>query len=364
MDIQAELQSLPLFSGCDDPTCELLPEGRTNRNYRVDTGGQVYFVRLSAPGHAEHGIDRRKEYAAIENLHTAGLGPRPIYFCPENQIIVTEFIDAPTWTLDKLKTPDALGSFGRAIADLHRLPSGDAVYDIVEVARHYLDELRGSDVVSSADLHLLSKARDLVADLCDETDFGMCHNDLWYGNVIDDGGIKIIDEEIHGSAEMFVVADGNSGRAAVFEMAVDGVERVELDSDGVVWATNHFAGAEELHLSPSINSTSRYERLRQLLDPDEAETVHGSIDLDTAAAILRDTTDGHTGETASPDLSDGADTVANNGCIQSIIFAPEQRTLYLAEGDIPIPQNPFVGFTLDELFELEGAAGAEPGQID
>ncbi len=174
----------------------------------------------------------------------------------------------------------------------------------------------------------------------------------------------IIDEEIHGSAEMFVVADGNSGRAAVFEMAVDGVERVELDSDGVVWATNHFAGAEELHLSPSINSTSRYERLRQLLDPDEAETVHGSIDLDTAAAILRDTTDGHTGETASPDLSDGADTVANNGCIQSIIFAPEQRTLYLAEGDIPIPQNPFVGFTLDELFELEGAAGAEPGQID
>jgi len=203
MDIQAELQSLPLFSGCDDPTCELLPEGRTNRNYRVDTGGQVYFVRLSAPGHAEHGIDRRKEYAAIENLHTAGLGPRPIYFCPENQIIVTEFIDAPTWTLDKLKTPDALGSFGRAIADLHRLPSGDAVYDIVEVARHYLDELRGSDVVSSADLHLLSKARDLVADLCDETDFGMCHNDLWYGNVIDDGGIKIIDLEMAGRGDIY-----------------------------------------------------------------------------------------------------------------------------------------------------------------
>ena len=174
----------------------------------------------------------------------------------------------------------------------------------------------------------------------------------------------ILDEEIHGSAEMFVVADGNSGRAAVFEMAVDGVERVELDSNDVAWATNHFVVSDDLHMTPSVNSTARYERLRQLLDPSEDDTLHGTIDLDAAAAILRDTTDGHTGETASPDLSDGADTVANNGCIQSIIFAPQQRTLYLAEGDIPVPQNAFVGFTLDELFSVEGAVGAEPAVIE
>ena len=197
------IRNLPLFSGCDEPTCELLPEGRTNRNYRVDTGDQVYFVRLSAPGHTEHGIDRQKEYAAIKNLHAAGLGPRPIFFCPETQIIVTEFIDAPTWTLEEIKTPDALVSFGRAIADLHRLPSGNAVYDIVEVASRYLDELRDSDVVSPADLDLLSEAREQVADLCDRDDFGMCHNDLWYGNVIDDGGIKIVDLEMAGRGDIY-----------------------------------------------------------------------------------------------------------------------------------------------------------------
>jgi len=202
-ELPEPIRRLPLFSACSDLAGELLPDGRTNRNYRVDTGERVYFVRLSAPGHAAHGIDRQKEYAAIENLHAAGLGPPPIYFCPENQIIVTEFIDAPTWTLEKLKTPAALASFGKAIADLHRLFPGDSVYDIVEVARRYLDELNGSDVLSTADLNLLSEARERVADLCDEADFGMCHNDLWYGNVIDDGGIKIIDLEMAGRGDIY-----------------------------------------------------------------------------------------------------------------------------------------------------------------
>jgi len=174
----------------------------------------------------------------------------------------------------------------------------------------------------------------------------------------------ILEEENHGSAEIFVVADGDAGTAAVFEMAVDGLGIIGLDGNGVAWATNHFTDVADLHGAPSINSTARYERLRQLLDPVEAESVHGTIDLAMAAAILRDTTDGHTGEVSSPDLSDGADTLANNGCIQSIIYVPAQRTMYLAEGDVPVPQNPFVGFTLDELFEVEGAVGAEPAQID
>ncbi len=178
-----------------------------------------------------------------------------------------------------------------------------------------------------------------------------------------DDVMAILEEEDHGSAEMFVVADGDAGRAAVFEMAVDGLEMTEL-TDGVVWTANHFEAAPELHMTPSINSTARHERLRQLLEPTGEDSLHGSIDLDAAAAILRDTTDGHTGEVSSPDLSDGANTVANNGCIQSIIYVPGERTMYLAEGDVPVPQNPFVGFTLDELFEVEGAVGAQPAQID
>ena len=31
----------------------------------------------------------------------------------------------------------------------------------------------------------------------------MCHNDLWYGNVIDDGGIKIIDLEMAGRGDIY-----------------------------------------------------------------------------------------------------------------------------------------------------------------
>ena len=74
-DIPARIRDLPLFAACPVEICELLPDGRTNRNYRVGAGDRVYFVRLSAAGHAEHGIDRHREYAAIQSLLAIIQGP-------------------------------------------------------------------------------------------------------------------------------------------------------------------------------------------------------------------------------------------------------------------------------------------------
>lgn len=201
--IPAQIRDLPLFSTSPVDTCQLLPEGRTNRNYRVSADGRVYFVRLSAPGHAQHGIDRQKEYAAIQSLHDGGLGPRPIAFYPESQTIVTEFIDAPSWTLEKVKIPAALSLFGQALATMHRLPDNGATYDIAAVAKQYLAELRGGSALSAADLNFLADVQQQVASLLDDADCGMCHNDLWYGNAIDDGTVKIVDLEMAGRGDVY-----------------------------------------------------------------------------------------------------------------------------------------------------------------
>lgn len=202
-DDLAKIRRLPLFADCGDIACNLLPEGRTNHNYRVRAGGRDYFVRLSAVAHKEHGIDRKKEYLAIRNLHAIGLGPRPLHFCATSDIIVTEFIDAPNWTLETVKAPAALSCFGAAIAALHRMPDNGNTYDIVQITARYIDGLRNSNVAAASTLDFLNDIRLRVAAIVDPRDFGMCHNDLWYGNLIDDGGIKIVDLEMAGVGDIY-----------------------------------------------------------------------------------------------------------------------------------------------------------------
>ncbi len=161
--------------------------------------------------------------------------------------------------------------------------------------------------------------------------------------------------EIHSSTELFVVSDGNSGEAAVFEMAPDGMSRRDLSADGVVYATNHFVhpDTEPLHEvnPPGSNSPARYQRLTELMEPGGEHAVHGTVDLDVGIGVLRDTYNPWTDTEHDPDLMDGGDTLANNGCIQSMVFLPTAGELHVAEGDVPIPQNDYRRFTLDELFE-------------
>ena len=158
--------------------------------------------------------------------------------------------------------------------------------------------------------------------------------------------------EDHISAEIIAISDA-TGDAAVFEMAVDGMDERTLSQEDTVYVTNHFLGdvTEPLHevVTNEDNSVMRYARLEQLLEPGGADSVHGTLDLAAAVGVLRDTYNPVTDVLHSPDLFDGGGTLANNGAIQALVFLPEQPALYVAIGELPLLPNPFVGFTLEWL---------------
>jgi len=171
--------------------------------------------------------------------------------------------------------------------------------------------------------------------------------------------------EDHISTELVVVADGVAGEASVFEMTGEGMAERPLNSHGVVYATNHFVdpGMAALHQPPAEGSEARYQRLDMLLTPDGDASLHGQLALESAVAVLRDTHNPVTGETHPTDLEDGGDSLANNGAIQSMVFLPVTGSIYVADGGVPIPQNPFAGFSLDDLFQVPDAAGPDPGSV-
>jgi len=168
----------------------------------------------------------------------------------------------------------------------------------------------------------------------------------------------------HGSAESLLVSDGPGQAAAAFEMTSSHLGIRQLDDDDVVYLTNHFVHPDmaDLHLptEPTDSTRSRFARLEQLLPPSAEQSVHGALDVASAIAVLRDHHNPVTGETHPPELFDGGGTIANNAALHSMVFVPERREVFVALGEPPVPQRPFIGFSLDGLLEDAGLGETNP----
>ncbi len=58
--------------------------GITNRNYRVEVGGEVFVLRMGGARTGLLGIDRSVEYAAGKRAFEVGVGPEVTAFIPED----------------------------------------------------------------------------------------------------------------------------------------------------------------------------------------------------------------------------------------------------------------------------------------
>ena len=168
----------------------------------------------------------------------------------------------------------------------------------------------------------------------------------------------------HMSAEIFTIANGRNNMAAVFEMTATAIGARRLDAKGLVYVTNHFlapetAGADE---EPAGFSTLlRYARLQQLLEPEGVSTLYGSLDPAGLIRVMRDRMDPETGTEVPEDTFDNGRSLATSACLYEIVFDPANLVFWVAAGRIPVPQQPFQGFSLGELAGLTNAMLVEPG---
>lgn len=157
-----------------------------------------------------------------------------------------------------------------------------------------------------------------------------------------------------------IVASDASGRGAVFELAPQAVGVREPDAEGVLYATNHFvAGATSpLDADPVPEHTAlRYERLEQLLRKG-AGSLHGTLAPATLVGLMRDRKNARTGEESPAETFDDGKTLATNGALYQLVFEPAARRFWVAAGKVPIPAQPFTGFSLEQLLEGKGSGPA------
>jgi len=177
---------------------------------------------------------------------------------------------------------------------------------------------------------------------------------------------QFILNEKHMSVEQFGLTDAKAGIGANFEMTADAVAKRDM-KNGAVWMTNHFVdpSTEDLDADPAGSSSlKRFKRLQQLLTQESEYSLHGTIDLETMTKILRDRVDPDTMVESPLGTLDDDSSLATNGAIYAIIFDPGNLFFWVASGEIPVPEQTFIGFSLSDLLDLPDKKKVTPETID
>ncbi|MEM7770202.1 MAG: C45 family autoproteolytic acyltransferase/hydrolase, partial [Cyanobacteria bacterium P01_A01_bin.37] len=171
-----------------------------------------------------------------------------------------------------------------------------------------------------------------------------------------DEAYEIIESHERMRSNLVIVSDAKSGQAGVFELLGNEMGVRELNEDGLLYMTNHFAAPEvEGRDSNNESSFNRFRSLQQVLEPNGSRSRYGAIGPEQIVEILRDRTNPNTGEISSFDVFDDNASIGGNGSLRQVVFDPEGLRFWVAAGDVPIPENPFTCFSLGELLGLPNA---------
>jgi thiamine kinase-like enzyme len=176
---------------------EPLGGGITNRNFKVDTGGEEFVLRIGGKDTELLGIDRTAEYAASRVAAELGLAPEVVAFIEPEGFLVTRYVGGAVGKVD-------VGLVGAALRRLHDGPSLPGRFDSFRVVEAYRDIAAEHGVPVPA---AYAGAKDL-ADRIERRRAGAllrpCHNDLLSANFIEGGDrLWLVDWEYAGMGDPF-----------------------------------------------------------------------------------------------------------------------------------------------------------------
>ena len=198
--IDEVLELVPELSGAH--AVSELAGGLTNTNYKVETDGGAYVVRVSAKDAGLLAIDRENEHHNTVAAAEAGVGAKVIAYLPERGVLVLEFIEGQTQTAEDLRRGDRLDWVAAACRKLHGARRFRDDFDMFRIQQRYLGlvQERGFRLPDGyLDYEPQVRRIEEAMAVRDEGTVP-CNNDLLAENFIDVGdGFRLIDYEYSGN---------------------------------------------------------------------------------------------------------------------------------------------------------------------
>ena len=188
------------------PRITPIHEGRTNRNFRVDVGGEAFFLRLSDEATKLLGIDRGTEHQAALAAAAAGVGPEVIAFLPELGCMVTRWVPGEPLGDGALDDDTILMDAIRVVRTIHAGPELPWSFSAFRVVEEYaaLAAARDVHVPRAYDDAHARAARIEDAFVRAPLPLRPCHNDLLAPNFLRRGNqVWLVDYEYAGMGDPF-----------------------------------------------------------------------------------------------------------------------------------------------------------------
>jgi len=179
-----------------------LSGGLTNQNFRLDVGEHAFFVSIPGAGTELLAIDRAVEYYNTKAAAAAGVGPRVLYHLPEFNVMVLEFINGTTMSIE---TMAVAGMPGRLAQTLRRLHAGQRFlndFNMFRLTEFYLRIVEKHNIPIPDDYRSRLPVVGRMETAVNKQPLAPvpCSNDLVAENIIDDGRmLRLVDFEYSGN---------------------------------------------------------------------------------------------------------------------------------------------------------------------
>ena len=182
-----------MIPGWDRETASIeeLKGGRTNRVYHVRSDGQECVMRLASDQSGTFVLDRSCEVPILETAGEAGIAPAILYSNPDAGILMTEYLHGKVWQESDLESRENIEALAALLRRVHALPPCCSPVDLTGIAEKYaefLETRHGLHAFASNCVRIISESPQHESIAC-------CHNDIVAMNVIDSGGLNLIDWE-------------------------------------------------------------------------------------------------------------------------------------------------------------------------
>jgi thiamine kinase-like enzyme len=179
-----------------------LSGGLTNTNYRVTVDDQPFFVRIPGESTELLAIDRKNEHFNARAAAESGVGPKILYFLPEFDVMVLEFLKGETMSNEQLGAAGMPTRLAQAIKRLHGGKRFLTDFNMFRLTRYYLDlcKERGIPMPDGYLDRMPIVQRIEHASSIHPLQTVPCHNDLLAENYMRVAGeLRLIDYEYSGN---------------------------------------------------------------------------------------------------------------------------------------------------------------------
>ena len=129
-----------------DIAIQPLSGGLTNANFKVVVDGTPYFVRVPGANTELLAVDRNNEYYNARAAASVGVGPKVVYYLPDFQVMVLEFLEGATMSNASLHAAGMPTKVAQAIKRLHACPRFLTDFNMFRLTEFYLNICKEHEV--------------------------------------------------------------------------------------------------------------------------------------------------------------------------------------------------------------------------